>query len=36
MGLDFLASRDMIYGDITCSTVLLSLYGDVKIGKSSA
>ncbi|KAH6698235.1 kinase-like domain-containing protein, partial [Leptodontidium sp. MPI-SDFR-AT-0119] len=31
MGLDFLASRDMIHGDITCSTILLSLRGDVKI-----
>ncbi|KAH8752339.1 kinase-like domain-containing protein, partial [Hyaloscypha sp. PMI_1271] len=30
-GLDFLASRDIIHGDITCSTILLSLRGDIKI-----
>ncbi|KAH6704268.1 kinase-like domain-containing protein [Leptodontidium sp. MPI-SDFR-AT-0119] len=30
-GLNFLASRDMMHGDITCSTILLSLRGDVKI-----
>ncbi|KAH6703054.1 kinase-like domain-containing protein [Leptodontidium sp. MPI-SDFR-AT-0119] len=35
-GLDFLAARDMMHGDITCSTILLSLRGDVKIGKSLA
>ncbi|KAH8772387.1 kinase-like domain-containing protein [Hyaloscypha finlandica] len=30
-GLDFLASRNMIHQDITCSTILLSLRGDVKV-----
>ena len=35
MGLDFLASQDMIHRDITCSTMLLSLRGDVKVGRSS-
>jgi hypothetical protein len=36
MGLDFLASRDIIYRDIIYSTILLSLYGDIKIGKALA
>ncbi|CZR65351.1 uncharacterized protein PAC_15251 [Phialocephala subalpina] len=30
-GLDFLASRDMMHRNITCSTILLSLRGDVKV-----
>ncbi|KAH8587517.1 hypothetical protein B0O99DRAFT_398280 [Bisporella sp. PMI_857] len=31
-GLDFLASRDMMHRHITCSTILLSLRGDIKAG----
>jgi hypothetical protein len=35
-GLDFLATQDMMHGDITCSNILLSPRGDVKVGKSSS
>ena len=31
-GIAFLASKGMVHGDITCSTVLISREGDVKIG----
>lgn len=30
MGIDFLASQDLMHGDVSCSKVLLSLRGYIK------